>query len=305
MSRFVLLVVIRPKPVRPLIYPERAENLGLCVELVAAMRIRRIAILIDGGFFLKRLPGLVEPKFRDSPEAVANSARFLCKRHVQRLVDEPSATENSRWLDHVYRLFYYDAAPYDGVSHHPVLNRRIAFGETREARFRRELFAGLRRQRKFALRLGRVAKESGWRISPDLTKSLLRAPEWLAVLEGWLQQSELSGLPDDRRSQLVKLVTTWRDAGESGVTFGMRQKGVDMRIGLDIASMTLKGQIDTAVLVSGDSDFVPAAKLARREGVEFILDPMWQKVSEELFEHIDGLFSPFQRNAYGEDRGIV
>jgi len=178
---------------------------------------------------------------------------------------------------------------FDGVSHHPVLNRRIAFGETKEARFRRELFAGLRRQRKFALRLGRVAKESGWRISPDLTKRLLRAPEWLTVLEDRLQRpgAEPVHLSDDQRDQLGKLVTAWREAGESGVTFGMRQKGVDMRIGLDIASMTLKGQIDTAVLVSGDSDFVPAVKLARREGVEFILDRMWKKVSEDLFEHID------------------
>jgi uncharacterized LabA/DUF88 family protein len=43
-----------------------------------------------------------------------------------------------------------------------------------------------------------------------------------------------------------------------------------MRIGLDIASMTLKRQVDTVILVTGDSDFVPAAKLARREGVEFL-----------------------------------
>jgi len=64
-----------------------------------------------------------------------------------------------------------------------------------------------------------------------------------------------------------------------------------MRIGLDIASVTLKKQADTIVLVAGDSDFVPAAKLARREGVEFILDPMRQSIREDLFEHIDGLIS--------------
>ena len=66
-----------------------------------------------------------------------------------------------------------------------------------------------------------------------------------------------------------------------------------MRIGLDIASITLKKQANTIVLVSGDSDFVPAAKLARREGVTFILDPLWQNVSPDLFEHIDGLRSGF------------
>jgi hypothetical protein len=29
---------------------------------------------------------------------------------------------------------------------------------------------------------------------------------------------------------------------------------------------------------------VPAAKLARREGVEFLLDPLWQQVSDEFVE---------------------
>jgi uncharacterized LabA/DUF88 family protein len=64
-----------------------------------------------------------------------------------------------------------------------------------------------------------------------------------------------------------------------------------MRIGLDITSITLKKQADTMILVTGDSDFVPAAKLARREGVEFILDPMRQSIGDDLFEHIDGLVS--------------
>ena len=68
-----------------------------------------------------------------------------------------------------------------------------------------------------------------------------------------------------------------------------------MRIGIDIASITLKNQADTIVLVSGDSDFVPAAKFARREGVRFILDPLWQNVSPDLSEHIDGFTSGFRR----------
>ncbi len=45
------------------------------------------------------------------------------------------------------------------------------------------------------------------------------------------------------------------------------------------------------ILISGDSDFVPAAKLARREGIDFILDSMWHNIHESLFEHIDGLQS--------------
>ena len=79
------------------------------------------------------------------------------------------------------------------------------------------------------------------------------------------------------------------DIKESDLRLNMLQKGVDMRIGLDIASLTYKKQVNQIVLISGDSDFVPAAKLARREGVDFVLDPLGQKVKDSLFEHIDGL----------------
>jgi uncharacterized LabA/DUF88 family protein len=87
----------------------------------------------------------------------------------------------------------------------------------------------------------------------------------------------------------------WRSLDGGSVSLGLRQKGVDMRIGIDISSLTLKKQVDTIILVAGDSDFVPAAKLARREGIEFILDPLWQQVNSDLFEHIDGLQSGLKR----------
>lgn len=73
------------------------------------------------------------------------------------------------------------------------------------------------------------------------------------------------------------------------------KKRVDMKIGLNIASITLKKQVDQIILISGDSDFVPAAKLARREGMDFILDPMWNPIKPHLFEHIDGLISKIKR----------
>ena len=66
------------------------------------------------------------------------------------------------------------------------------------------------------------------------------------------------------------------------------QKGVDMKIGIDIASLSYKKQVEQIVLIAGDSDFVPAAKLARREGIDVVLDPLEQSIKESLFEHIDG-----------------
>ena len=74
----------------------------------------------------------------------------------------------------------------------------------------------------------------------------------------------------------------------------MRQKGVDMKIGLDIASLAYKKLVDQIVLISGDSDFVPAAKLARIEGIDFIVDSLGTKINENLTEHIDGLRSYYK-----------
>jgi uncharacterized LabA/DUF88 family protein len=293
----------------------RSTILSVCRKLGAFlsgggdMRMRRIAVLIDGGFFLKRLPKLVEPQYRTTAKQVADTARHLCKRHVQRLTHwGPDPDAEGLWLDHVYRLFYYDAAPYEGVSHHPIQNRRIDFGKSEVASFRRELFSELRYKRKFALRLGHVTKESDWRLSPRLTRHVLKIGKWLEFLEAALLQEQgvnRPALSDADSRELRGFVTACREIGERDVNFGLRQKGVDMRIGLDIASMTLKHQVDTLILVTGDSDFVPAAKLARREGVEFLLDPLWQQVSDELNEHVDGVVSAFPKPAIDSQARIA
>jgi uncharacterized LabA/DUF88 family protein len=104
-----------------------------------------------------------------------------------------------------------------------------------------------------------------------------------------------TALDDVALGELQQIIRTWQHIREHDVSLDLRQKGVDMRIGLDIATMALKRQVDTIVLVTGDSDFVPAAKLARREGVEFLLDPLWQKVSDGLSEHVDGVASVFPK----------
>lgn len=88
---------------------------------------------------------------------------------------------------------------------------------------------------------------------------------------------------------LLKHKISLDDLTENDVRVDVRQKGVDMRIGVDVTSLTLKGQVDQIVLMAGDADFVPAAKIARREGIDFILDPMWQTIPAGLHEHIDGL----------------
>lgn len=263
------------------------------------MTERRIAILIDGGFFLKRLPSLVSEQRCDSPGKIVACIRHMCHNHIKALTGD----HGSRWHQYVYRIFFYDAVPYDGKAHHPIDNRPIDFSKSDIAKDRHELFDILRRQRNVALRLGKVTKEHDWAISPALTKKLLKTRQWIAALDrlgpapnsGEPTQSGALSLSEAETRSLIELRDLWRSIDGGTVSLGLRQKGVDMRIGVDITSLTLKRQVDTIILVAGDSDFVPAAKLARREGIQFILDPLWQKVNADLFEHIDGLQSGLKR----------
>ena len=46
-----------------------------------------------------------------------------------------------------------------------------------------------------------------------------------------------------------------------------QQKRVDILLGVDMVQLSAKGHIREAVLVAGDSDFIPAVTAAKSEGV--------------------------------------
>lgn len=256
------------------------------------MNDHQIAILIDGGYFLKRLPHLVPADKLGSPENIAKQVRRLCFNHVKRLVGPPGRI----WQQHIYRIFFYDATPYEGKAQHPLDHSHIDYAKTTVANDKRALFEELRKVRKLALRLGKVNQVSDWAITPKLTKTILKTRLALAPLQTLttVQPHDAAApvaltLSASEAKQLLHAYQFWQSLRVGDISLGLRQKGVDMRIAVDIASISLKKQARTIVLVSGDSDFVPAAKLARREGMEFILDPLGQVVNDDLFEHIDGL----------------
>ena len=49
------------------------------------------------------------------------------------------------------------------------------------------------------------------------------------------------------------------------------QKGVDMRIGIDVAMLALNRYVDRIIVVTNDTDLVPALKAARRCGVQVVI----------------------------------
>lgn len=165
--------------------------------------------------------------------------------------------------DHLYRIFYYDCPPSDKKVFHPLKRTQIDLGKTDEFKWMTDFQEEMKKKRKVALRLGHLLDTNiQYVIRPDLTKKLCN---------GALKISDLT---------------------EKDFVLTIYQKGVDMKIGVDIASMAYKHQVNKMILISGDSDFVPAAKLARREGIDFVLDPMGAAIRPDLSEHIDGLVSP-------------
>lgn len=214
------------------------------------------AVLVDGGFFLPRYQRLVGA---DTPVNVARAMHRMCLSHLK----SSKSTDSSRTL---YRIFYYDCPPLTKKAHHPLTGTAVDFSKTQTALWRFAFLDELKKLRKVALRLGYLNEhDAQWMVSPGKLKDLL-----------------------GRRITISDLV-------ERDVTYRAKQKGVDMHIGLDIASLAYKKQVDQIILVAGDSDFVPAAKLARREGIDFILDPMWARIRDDLHERIDGLRSVLPR----------
>ena len=192
-----------------------------------------------------------------SPEERADELFSYCMRHLNKGKENESS---------LYRIFYYDCPPSTKVVYNPVTQRHVNLAKSDQYRWTTAFFNALVTKRKVALRRGEELASSG-----DYT----------------LRAGVLKDLCAGRRS--VESLT------DRDTRLNITQKGVDMRIGLDIASLVERNLVTQIILISGDSDFVPASKYARRRGMDFVLDPMWQTVSPSLNEHVDGIRSRVQR----------
>ncbi|BBD78797.1 NYN domain-containing protein [Aerosticca soli] len=220
--------------------------------------MQRTAILVDGAFFLARYRKVWADRDPNDARTVAKTVFGMALEHLKAL-DRPRES--------LYRIFFYDCPPLDKTLTKPISGEAFDFSRTNAATFRRELHDQLRRQRKLALRLGRLVDRGEWQLKRNAYQQL--------------HDAELE----------------WEDLTDEHFEPDMRQTQIDMKIGLDIATLTYKRLVDQIILVAGDAGFVPAAKLARYEGIDVILDPMWQGISADLHEHIDGLQSVCPRPA--------
>ena len=222
------------------------------------METEKVAILVDGGFYQRRAKALWGDR---TAKERANELEAYCRNHLH------FKTSGRDEYDSLYRIFYYDCPPADNTVYHPLQKKNVNLKKTSLYQFMNAFLAEMRSKRKVALRLGRLSKNDlYYTMTHDAQKD---------VLSGKRRVDELTDV--DFRLNIA-------------------QKGVDMRIAVDISSMAFKKQVTRIILISGDSDFVPAAKLARREGIDFILDPMGASISDDLSEHIDGVRSEWKHD---------
>lgn len=164
--------------------------------------------------------------------------------------------------DTLYRIFYYDTAPLEKKGNNPITNAPIDFSQTTIAKEQYKLLESIKRTPNFALRLGKTAwRDNGWILNQDKLKALV-----------------------------AKKITV-DDLSGTDVTPLIEQKAVDMKMGLDIASIATKRVAEKLIIISGDADIVPALKLARTEGMIVGLDPLKNPISPELSEHVDFISS--------------
>jgi uncharacterized LabA/DUF88 family protein len=159
----------------------------------------------------------------------------------------------------LYRMYYYDCEPLQKKFHHPLTGKVIDFARLPSAKFRINFFEVLKKRKKVQLRLGKLKENKTWRIRSFCTADLLKGKRSIA------------------------------DLHESEVVLEVRQKGIDMQIGIDIAMLAWKKLADRIVLIGGDADFGPAAELARNEGVQFEIDPMENNIDAVLYQYVDGI----------------
>jgi uncharacterized LabA/DUF88 family protein len=167
------------------------------------------AVLVDAGFFVKRAARIYGPQM---PEAAANQLHRIALDHLK--------DDRGHRIARLYRIFVYDAPPADWKGHTPISRQSVDYGRSDLAEWRRALHQHLRRLRKVALRLGHIpTTQVRWQLNTDALKALVNG----------------------RRE--------WTSIGDGDFRLDLRQKGVDMRIGLDIASLAYKRQINQLVLI--------------------------------------------------------
>lgn len=201
----------------------------------------------------------MEPKF-----AILVDGGFITKALSKKNKAFPTAAQieaeclrvrahNDLALLDLLRIYFYDSPPATGKLKNPIDGSVIDLSNSAVFTRNTQLLNDLELLPDFSVRKGELVAR-GWKIGKAAMRKLLKKPA----------------------------VPTAADLQPN-----IQQKGVDLRIGLDIARMALRGTAQVVVAITGDSDLIPAFKFARREGMRVYLDHLGGPVRRELKVHVD------------------
>ena len=123
------------------------------------LKVMETAILVDGGFYLKRAKCLFGPK---TPQDRAAELDHYCRKHISKTGDR-----------HLYRVFYYDCPPSENVIWNPLTQKNTALSKTELYSWTKDFHSELTHKRKFALRMGELLDTTGgYSLNYDALKKL-------------------------------------------------------------------------------------------------------------------------------------
>lgn len=218
----------------------------------------KVAILVDGGHIIHRLNS-INRRFPSATDIINH-----CNGVMHRLNKMNRDNE-------LFRIFYYDCPPYKESIRNPIDGTLVDFSQTQSAKQREVFLDELALKPRVAFRKGELFY-AGWKIEKEMIPRLKYVYEKIQKKERVLN-SDLDNL-------------------NKAFTINLSQKRIDIMIGLDIAWLSSKRIVDKIILITADTDFVPAMKLARREGLIMMINIIKNDtINKDLIIHADDVIN--------------
>jgi len=197
--------------------------------------MKNVAVLIDGGFLSKIF------KKETNRHLIANDVIKIAQKTITTAKEE------------LFRIYYYDAPPFNGKITNPLNKITIDYSGTAVYTAATSFHRELAEKDFIAFRKGKLSF-CGWK----LTRSAI-----IKMNRGKLTNIQAHDITPD-----------------------FKQKAVDMKIGLDIAWLATRKIVNKVILVTADNDFIPPMKFARKEGIHVAVAKI-ENLNSDMRQHAD------------------
>jgi len=176
--------------------------------------------------------------------AILLDGDFTRRLLTRRIGQRPSVPEIEAFCtsilkpgESLHRTYFYDCPPFEERKRFPVSREFCDFSRTEVHDQAEQFQEALRQNPFFVYRAGHLSFD-GWALKDASVKKLIKTPAPV----------------DDEDFDPV-----------------LTQKQVDMKIGLDVAKLSLGGHVGRILLATSDADFIPAIHFARANKIEVVL----------------------------------